>query len=785
MKIPLYTSQARPSGEAPGRSIRARMQAEPFIRAELEKGNTFGAAADQIAQFADMRYKMVREAQLNDALIAAEESLRDETRDLSESKDIYNVLDGDAPIWNKNVEGIRKTLREKVGKDKNALRSFDERFKQFEMSQRYKLRGVIDTKIEKAIQAQRLRKMQGLENDAVRAATYDEVFLKLQDAGIDSQRLSSVLGGDINALKSQEYAMVKRIAGRRIENILKSSTLPTTAISKLREAVFAPGLTDDERRSLLVDPSLNGAGLVEYELMQLLSIDDRVTLTRAGESISQFIDGPTLEQQKLIKEKSADVNIFSDTVGVMQDAVDKGMMVPEDQITQAVATFNELSPFMSESQQQSISTNLNNLNATQKFASQIRSSATPDNIDTFIDEARSGELSGDPELIDAQDVKRVEFLENFKSEMITGLAEDPVEFVERVGSVPVSEVTLTPQAAVDGNMGISGRISVALKTSSIYGNAYVPKTTLLKKEEANQLVSLIQSDPDAGYLMLDQIQKEAGNYSQAIFDQLEDAGLNAELSALMDVTDGNTRQLLAQASKMNDAQTTELFKTIDPAGKNTTETNVDASLSSTLKDFREVYRAGRPIDADIAFGKRVNAAKKVIGLYMAQGVDQATAEQIVLDQVFSHRENVYNSSKGTYFIPDVGKDIADDIDRKLNAIISTTSLFDVMPIADLPMAMRSESRSIINQDALTTKGRLLLNDAGDGVILHYTLPNGLPLPAYQVNGQLFEIKFKDVNQLHLSVMEVGISQAKAEDDPTIGAYEMGAEIRRKALEGEE
>jgi len=771
MKIPLYRSQATPTSEAPGRSFRARMQSQPYVQAEIEKGNVLGEALNQAASYADMRYKMAREAQLNDALIAADEQLREETDRLSKSNQLYKVLDGDDPIWNKNVEGIRSTLRATVGKDREALRAFDEKFKQAEMSQRFKLRGVLDTKIRQQIALQRKRTLQTAEDASVDALSISEIFLNLDDAKVDGMRKRDVLKANPDALEGQQAALIKNITKRRIQKVLDNADNPITIISALRKAAFEG---DQSELAAL------GVGVVEAELLELIPASDRAAILRAGESLATYIDGPTLEQERLQKQAQATITLLSDSVDTMQDAVDKGYNITDEQVSEAADQFTSLSSSMSSEQIANIGNKINNLNQTKQFSNTLRQNGTPQNIDSIIEQARAGALSGDPDVIDAQDIQRIEYAEKFKAEMVKGLAENPVEFAERVGSVSIPEVNLTPQAAVDGNMGISSRIGSAIKITQTYGKTYVPRETLLKAEEASQLVATIQADPDAGYLMLGQIQKEAGNYSQQIFDQLEDAGLSPELSALMDVTDPTTRQLLSQASKLNDTQTTELFKSLDPRGETLIEKSVDTNLASDLKDFREVYRAGRTIDADIAFGKKVKAAKKVIGLYMSQGVEQSKAEEIALSQLFPDRENTFNHDKGLYFVPNVEADEAKRIDTSLRNIINNKSLFDIMPIADLPMAMRAESRSIINQDALNKKGRLLLNNAGDGVVLHYTLPSGLFLPAYQTNGQLYEIKFKDVAQLELSVMEASISEAKQGYDPNIGFYEMGAEIRKKA-----
>jgi hypothetical protein len=49
MRIPVFTSRAQRPSDAPGRPITARMRAEPFIQAELRKGEVMTEALGQSA----------------------------------------------------------------------------------------------------------------------------------------------------------------------------------------------------------------------------------------------------------------------------------------------------------------------------------------------------------------------------------------------------------------------------------------------------------------------------------------------------------------------------------------------------------------------------------------------------------------------------------------------------------------------------------------------------------------------------------------------------------------
>ena len=55
MRIPVYASQAKATNEAPGASIRARMDPNVFVQSELAKGEVLGSAFEQINKYALVR----------------------------------------------------------------------------------------------------------------------------------------------------------------------------------------------------------------------------------------------------------------------------------------------------------------------------------------------------------------------------------------------------------------------------------------------------------------------------------------------------------------------------------------------------------------------------------------------------------------------------------------------------------------------------------------------------------------------------------------------------------
>lgn len=152
MRIPVYRSGAQLSDRAPGARITARMNPTPFVNAELQKGAVLTTALGEAAEYTNMRYKMLVETQKNEAIFAAKEQLMQLSDTLSNSRDIGNIFDGELK-YQKGVDEIKNTLRQSVGQNKYALADFDNSFAQAEIPIRFRLKEVVDLKIDQRRQA--------------------------------------------------------------------------------------------------------------------------------------------------------------------------------------------------------------------------------------------------------------------------------------------------------------------------------------------------------------------------------------------------------------------------------------------------------------------------------------------------------------------------------------------------------------------------------------------------------------------------------------------------------
>ena len=198
MRIPVYRSQGRPTSEAPGARITARMNAQPFVQAELQKGAIATEVANQVGEYANMRYKMITETQKNEAIFSAKEGLMALSSQLEKDRDVGNIFDGELK-YAQGVKSVYDTMRSTVGKNKYALQDFDNSFRQMEIPIKFRLQEVIDLKIEKrrqaALKARRDQQV-SIYSDPYLDITSDE--LAMQQSQLQSMVEQAVRNGGVN-----------------------------------------------------------------------------------------------------------------------------------------------------------------------------------------------------------------------------------------------------------------------------------------------------------------------------------------------------------------------------------------------------------------------------------------------------------------------------------------------------------------------------------------------------------------------------------------------------------
>ena len=213
MRIPVFTSRAQRPSDAPGRPITARMRAEPFIQAELRKGEVVTEALGQVQEYALMRHKAAVEVQMSESLLAAEEEMMNLANRLKDSTDIYNVFKPDGTgTWSDNVNDVRERLADSI-ESRSARDEFRARFNQSELSKRFQLRGAIDSRIQARASAAHAARMQAVEdalsNPAASITDYDLAVMGVraeQDAATRSGTATPGTTGVMNAELARNIA---------------------------------------------------------------------------------------------------------------------------------------------------------------------------------------------------------------------------------------------------------------------------------------------------------------------------------------------------------------------------------------------------------------------------------------------------------------------------------------------------------------------------------------------------------------------------------------------------
>jgi len=148
MKIPVYqTGRVGGSTTLPGVSFSARKNPGAMAQAEMDKAKPMLAAMEAATQFQQKRYEFARDNLLDEALLGAQRTLRNESRLLAKDPDYNNVLDGENPKWRDTVEQVRSGASKKLFQDKYSQTIFRQKFDQLSLNNEFWLRGEIDTKV--------------------------------------------------------------------------------------------------------------------------------------------------------------------------------------------------------------------------------------------------------------------------------------------------------------------------------------------------------------------------------------------------------------------------------------------------------------------------------------------------------------------------------------------------------------------------------------------------------------------------------------------------------------
>jgi len=318
LRIPKYTSQLTPTSDAPGRSISARMSPSAVAQAELTKAAPASALIQSVGAYAKMRYNAEQELLLNEGLLEAEEGIRQAAYDLEREKKLNNVFGGEN-LWKSTTEDIRTQVLDKIGTNRFTRQKFMDRFDQMELTSRFQLKDVIDTKIEAAAQASLARRQETTVTEL------SQVGMGNPGSMIDlyNQKVSGIEGDIATGVKQQRYSetgaelVTSKMKIDIAKNVVSSyvSTTPSFALGLL-EALEVQDFLDAGLKVDVEDrPNLPGGSYVLHTLQNIPRdeatniIKDALTEAVAFQKIrDEAQEKNDKANEKLLKQQSADLD---------------------------------------------------------------------------------------------------------------------------------------------------------------------------------------------------------------------------------------------------------------------------------------------------------------------------------------------------------------------------------------------------------------------------------------------------------------------------------------------
>tara|TARA_Y100000592_G_scaffold27358_1_gene43474 strand:+ start:126 stop:1982 length:1857 start_codon:yes stop_codon:yes gene_type:complete len=268
MRIPTYTARTQRTSDMPGKRFSVRKNAEPFVRAELAKGEVAASLLDTAGEFAIQRRDMIASQQFNQAALQIEEEMRDAMLDLSKEQDFTNVLDG-KNLWGQRMDRIRRDIIKTVQLP-SLQKKLTHEFNLSEVTNRFKLKSVIDQKIVAGDQATLARRTENTANK------YKTLSGQIKDYDIDMAKLRTTYDAGINKGRYNKdtvdnlfSVMKKDIATSVVAEYVGSNPLRALDLQDSLEQYYAKG----DAKFL---PQLDVGG--EYTMHTLLNLSGQDAL---------------------------------------------------------------------------------------------------------------------------------------------------------------------------------------------------------------------------------------------------------------------------------------------------------------------------------------------------------------------------------------------------------------------------------------------------------------------------------------------------------------------------
>lgn len=726
MRIPVYTAPGGVTTEAPGRSIRARMNAQPFIAQAQARGDVVGAVAQAADQYASTRYKVLVENQLNEALLGADEAMRTRSEELVKSRDYRQALDGDDPIWNRETAEMRARLRDTVGRDVYALQQFDARFNQTELQTRFRMRGEIDRRIVAEAAAARAQALTRFEQNLAQGVDIAAADLAAREIGINSERWAASGAGNPTALETQEYEALRRGTYGALERLAGSSSSPNAAIDNVRKA-----LRDN-------DPTAAGPeGLYAYALLSRLNPEDQVRLLRGVGGTYDFLSAPTREEEAQMRMAAAMGQSAGQQAQALAGQLSEGVPVSQEAIQGVRAQLESVAPAMAPEDFAAAVRQVDDLEYIAGIHRAISGTADLTAIDNAINDVRVGGIGEGAAGVDT-DRERVvlNYLEAYRSNMARAIEEDPMSWIRQTGAIgAVPNVDISAGAIQSQDTGIANRIAFAEQAQAFYG---LNEPTIFGQQDARNIVSQIQSSEfELALGQVATLQAQLGQYADIGIRELEAAGLAPELVEAMYVTDPLVQRELVQLAGV---ETDALRAAVNVGSNGFTPTDLRTELSTLMRDYMVAFEAGGgPRAMEIANQQFAIAERLALSRARRSSDPAVKLAQSVVADLLPPEEN-WVVQPNQLFIAPRGVD-ANEVQIAAERMASEDMLraAGIAPLDNpaLPEYVDTE----VNIAALASTGVWLNNSTGDGIVLHYEFGDGQYLPAMRTDGQPYQLLF--------------------------------------------
>ncbi len=585
MRIPVYNAEGSVTREAPGRSIRARMDATPFIQAELRKGEVLGAAAQAAGEYANARYKVQVENDLNEAMLGAQETLRTRRDELAKSPNYNRVLDGDDPLWNRETTQIKNELRKKVGKNVYALTQFDNRFGQLELQNRFALRNDIDRKIASVAAANRAQQLIDGENTIANSPNLADIDFTIAGVKLNGDRLVQLGLGKGENLSKQEYAMVLRGTQRALNNLVNSSDSSVLTVHEIHKALR------DESTDAPEGEGVSPEGQKVYHLLRSLNEADQVKLLKSAGATSTYIDGPTIyekNQQLITKEIGKQAE---GTLDQYIDNTEKGFIPSDADVEALQVQLDAARQSQTPAEYADLAAKVEYFNTVKVAAAEMKEM----NGNDLREAIAKRETVENPS---QTQIDVLQFMRGRLNALDTAVENDPLPWANTNGVVTLNDVDYGNFITQDGQPNpefieaLQKRMTQSLKVQGVYqrGDLNLAPVIMTKAETAQVSRMLNEMGPEQDLAFISSVQAALGpNASRLLFAQLGDEAPLMSFVGGLYASGFGTEAAIDIAAGLEFEDQVKISSITNKAGE---PINLDFIMADVFAGYPDTYQAG-------------------------------------------------------------------------------------------------------------------------------------------------------------------------------------------------